>query len=409
MDKLNQPIPLFRRDLDIQVVKDPETDLVVLSDPLGFAPEPVVITMPFYYLLCYCDGKKSALDLAVDIEAEVGQKIDIVPIYEQIEFMAKCGFLETPEIVAKKQEDFSEYGSLNERPPICADGSYPSDPEELKKELAEILDSYPQDGINGKAQAIIVPHIDFRIGKEAHKVYAAGYRALDLDGVDTVIVFGTAHHANSDYFMLTEKDYATPLGTIPTDREIINSLRNKLPHHVVIDERAHRFEHSIELQAVLLNYIAGGRIKTILPILAGSVNDHISAGSYPEVDPGYSAFLELLVETLEEAGKKYACIASVDFAHIGRKFGDDFDAEPMLEELKEEDAVLIRSLVNCDQAGFLEKIRSDSDKWKICGTAPIYAMLTALNPRKGVYLNYGRWNETEAKSAVSFASLAFYK
>ena len=186
-------------------------------------------------------------------------------------------------------------------------------------------------------------------------------------------------------------------------------MQKYLGDELTIDDFAHKPEHSIELQAVLLKYYFGDRDFNILPILTGSLHEFIMNGNNPESNPRYNNFLDALKRAISDLGRKAVIISSVDFAHIGRKFGDDYDASPKLQDLKIEDKVLIDALNKTDKSAFLNKIKQDKDKYKICGTAPIYAMLHAFEPGNAKFLNYGQWEESDTNSAVSFASLAYYK
>jgi predicted class III extradiol MEMO1 family dioxygenase len=95
-------------------------------------------------------------------------------------------------------------------------------------------------------------------------------------------------------------------------------------------------------------------------------------------------------------------------AHIGRKFDDDFDAKNKLETLRQEDEELIHHLAHCNADSFFRSVAEVKDKNKICGLAPIYSILKMLKPVESRFLYYDVWYEEETKSAVSFASFAFY-
>ena len=295
------------------------------------------------------------------------------------------------------------------RKPVCAGSSYSESPDLLSIEMKEIIEANFNANKNyPPAKALIVPHIDFRIGPEAHLAYSAAYNSILNSDADLFVIFGTAHYGNSSYFMLTEKDFLTPFGKIETDKEIINTLKNKLGDKIVFDELTHRTEHSIELQTILLHYIFRNRNFKILPILVGSFHQFIYENRLPSTSKIFNDFTDSLKQAISESNRKVIYIASADFAHIGRKFGDSFDAEIALEILKDEDIELIDSLVNVNEDNFFQKITNSNDKRRICGLSPIYTMLKTADFKYSKLLEYQQWNEIETKSAVSFATIAYY-
>ena len=169
--------------------------------------------------------------------------------------------------------------------------------------------------------------IDFRIGSKAHRCYAAGYHSIRNTNADLFVILGTSHQGNSDYFMLTKKDFETPLGCAETDRDIIDMLASGLSYDLTIDDMAHRHEHSIEFQVVLLQHYFRNRSFRILPVLVGSFHNFIHDKTMPGSDGRLSEFISKLKGIIAEMGRKAVFIASADMAHIGRKFNDKFYAE----------------------------------------------------------------------------------
>ena len=100
-------------------------------------------------------------------------------------------------------------------------------------------------------------------------------------------------------------------------------------------------------------------------------------------------------------------LAGVDFAHVGRKFGDEFAADrEVAERVEREDLALIESIKRGDPDGFFADIVKDRDARRICGLAPMYTQLELLRGRSARLLKYGIAMEPQSESAVSFASLA---
>ncbi len=406
-------VPQLRDDINIDFFNENNEEYAVLIDEQGYATQPLDLQSSFLKILDLIDGNSSFNDLLKSIKAHM--KIDINPhfLIEILKELNDRCFLESPNFYFNKyQLDF--YNSVPVRPPVCQGLSYPQDATELELEIEKILSTVNSNEIEPSANFIVVPHIDFNIGKLSHESYASAYHSIKNSDADLFVIFGTSHYGNSDLFMLSNKDFQTPLGIARTDKEILEDLKDGLQENITFDEIAHRYEHSIELQVVLLQYLFKDRDFTILPILTGSLENYIYKKLQPNKDNDFFNFISCLNESIIKRNKKPMFIASADLAHIGRKFQDNFDAEPALEQLKMEDEDLINQITNFDSESFFSKIAESNDKRKICGLAPIYALLESQKIRnehskyKGKLLKYNQWNEVETRSAVSFASIAFY-
>lgn len=404
----NIPVPRLRTDLNINLIEEHGEQFVVMRCTYGIAGEPIAVGYNFYILLQQFDGKRTLEEVGNDIEKELGVAIDIDLIDNQLIDLAEMKYLETDTYLTDKKERNLAYLRQENRPAVCAGASYSAENMILEAELESIFNTVDKESVEPGANAIIVPHIDFRIGKIAHETYAAGYHSIRNTEADLFVIFGTSHYAFSDFFMLSRKNFETPLGLVQNDKELIDKLSLEMPGSFVIDEFAHKPEHSIEFQVVLLQHYFKERNFKILPILVGSFHQFIAQNSLPNVNAKISSFTENLDRIIKESGRKAAYISSVDFSHIGRKFDDNYDAEPALPHIKEEDFHLIRSIENLDKEGFFKKISIDGDKYKVCGTSPIYSMLSSKKFKESKFLKYNQWNETETRSAVTFASFALY-
>ena len=131
---------------------------------------------------------------------------------------------------------------------------------------------------------------------------------------------------------------------------------------LTIDEEAHRYEHSTEYPAVILQYLFKGQTK-ILPILVGSFYDCMVNKTLPSEQEKINKFIRTLQKVLKNSNKKVVYLASVDFSHIGMKFGNEFDALEKLEECKKEDLESIRLIENLDVDGFFQKNAETLNKW----------------------------------------------
>ncbi len=407
MDK-NKIIPKLRGDIVFRVIENGDKKNILIYDERKIANQPLIFPVEFASLLQFFDGKTT-----------IGQLEKIISQYYQedtnkflknfenlIEDLNILCYLETPYFF-QVRDDYIAYQNSPTRPPICIGHSYPSEPNELKKYLKTILNKSKLSTQDPSVNSIIVPHIDFAIGDPAHHVYAEAYNLIKDNQYDVYIIFGTSHYGNSDYFMLTYKDFETPFGVAFTDKEFISHFSKLLSYDLIIDEQAHRFEHSIEFQILLLQYVFKNPNIRVIPILVGPFHEFMYSDSLPTSNGRIQEFFTKFRDAIFEKFKNPLFIASVDFSHFGRKFHDPFDAMEHINTIKAHDYKLIEHIKNCDPDGFFKEISKVKDRFKICGLSPIYSLLSVVKPTKIDFLAYDFWDDAQNKSIVSFASLCF--
>ncbi|NLO19845.1 MAG: AmmeMemoRadiSam system protein B [Ignavibacteria bacterium] len=402
-------VPKLRSDIVFEEIEiGQEGKQIVLIDPKGYAEAPAYIPSPLFPIIKMLDGKSTIFELAESVSKAIGFGFDLSQYLNIFRQLDEFCLLETPRFYWKKF-DFEYYLQSPIRNPSCAASSYPAESLELVLFLNKLLKCEDAKKYKQNAKAIIVPHIDFRVGREANSTYSTAYNAIKNTDADLFVIFGTAHFGNSDLFMLTKKGFRTPLGIVESDTELIDFMQKDSALRLTIDDLAHRNEHSIELQTVILKHLFGKKEFKILPVLCGSFHNFILKNSLPKSDEMFNKFISKLNESIAALNRKAVFIASADFAHIGRKFGNSFDAETMLDTVKNEDMELIEHLSNCNPDAFFESISKAKDQRSICGISSIYSMLYAAQPTKAEFLKYEQWNELATKSAVTFASLSFFE
>ncbi len=412
MDNL-ATLPSIRTNIKAEVYQEDGREYVYLTDPDNYAGQPVSIPTEFLPLLSFLDGNYN-MDKVESIIRDNNSPADTKEIMESfvnlINFLDYLGYLKSSHFEIIK-EGIDKYLNSKIRTPYCSGTSYSEEYDSLVDELHIIFASVNKDAIKPGANTIIVPHIDFRIGKKAHTTYAAGYFAMKNEKPNLVVIFGTSHNGSSKRFIFSKKHFETPLGVVENATELTNRLFELLgaDSEIIIDEICHRNEHSIEFQVLLSQYFFNDKPFKILPVLVNSFVGDIYKGRLPEDDENFNTFIKTFNKVIEESHYNPIYIASADMAHIGRKFDDDFDAVDRFEILRKEDKELINHILNCDANSFFSTVADINDRNKICGLAPIYTLLKIRKPQACQFLNYEIWNEEETKSAVSFASFAFYK
>ena len=152
------------------------------------------------------------------------------------------------------------------RPPAVAGMFYPSARTELEQSIREYLNQAQVDIPPPKA--IIAPHAGYIYsGPIAAMVYASLRPVRHL--LRKVVLLGPAHRVYLQGLALPDATvFATPLGEIEIDRELVRSIRN-LPQ-VVTMAAAHAQEHSLEVHLPFLQMILDEF--TLLPLVVGDAN-----------------------------------------------------------------------------------------------------------------------------------------
>jgi AmmeMemoRadiSam system protein B len=208
---------------------------------------------------------------------------------------------------------------------------------------------------------------------------------------DLVIIFGTDHNGRAGSVTLTHQPYATPFGVLPTDTALIDRLAQSIASEAAFAEEInHRKEHSVELSAVWLHSVyhqAGVTPPPMVPILVGSFYHFLTSGSHPAQDSRLHDFNQTLRR--ETNGRRILVVGSVDLAHVGPNFGDDFVMDRRRRaELIRQDSDLMSAIIHGDAAAFYEQIAAVEDRNRICGFAPLYLMLSYLGPTTGIQIAY---------------------
>jgi hypothetical protein len=231
---------------------------------------------------------------------------------------------------------------MNMRQPTVAGQFYPLAPRALKKELSRCFRDVEtaEDPLIGA----VVPHAGYVYsGAVAARCFAR------LPKAETFVIFGPNHTGYGSPVAISRETWATPLGNISNDTELSGLLAGSIAD---MDELAHRYEHSIEVQLPFLQHRFDGDFM-ILPVCLG-LQDRDTA-----VEVGRE-----VAEAAKQLGRKVVFIASSDFTHY----------EPQ-EAAEEKDGKLIEAILAMDIDEFYRRLAELNAT--ACGYGPITAMLEA--------------------------------
>jgi len=154
------------------------------------------------------------------------------------------------------------------RPAAVAGAFYPADPQSLTRSIdASLMSCDTLGGVVPKA--LIVPHAGYIYsGPVAASAYARLRPARAK--IHRVVLLGPTHRVAIQGLATSSAEaFRTPLGTVPVDRNAQAEVLD-LPQ-VCIDDRAHAFEHSLEVQLPFLQRVL--EKLCIVPFAVGDATD----------------------------------------------------------------------------------------------------------------------------------------
>ena len=388
--------------------------VVCLRDPSGVTEAVLAFPRALGPILALFDGTRSVADVQAEVMRRHGELISRGAVESLVRTLDAHLFLEGPRLQAARARQRAAYLERPARAAFHAGRAYPDE----AGALAASLEGYftapdgpgaPRGPAGARVRGLIAPHIDFARGGPA---YGWAYRALaESEPPECVVVLGTAHAGLDGHaFAVTTKAYETPFGPLAIDTEVVEAFRRRAPGDLLAAEPAHRSEHSVEFQAVWLQYLRprawrGGEVR-IVPVLASFVHECLAAGRDPATVPEIAGGLAALADALAASGRRWAVVAGADLAHVGPRFGDARVFGPAeLARVEADDRALLAHAEAGDPAGFFQEALRQRDRNRVCGLSPIYGLLTLVSGVRGRVLRYGQ--APDPAGTVSFASVSF--
>ncbi len=387
--------------------------LIGLRDPAGFTDQVALLPIPVLDLVSLFDGEHSVAEMQEILARRHGEAPAVEQIMAVIDGLDEAGFLDSERFATRRRAIEEAFRASPVRPAVHAGGAYPGEPERLLQQVQAFFE--PPEGPGSQqpivmpgapsVRGLLAPHIDFHRGGPT---YAWAYRELlARTDADLFVILGTCHAGMADPFAVTLKPFETPLGPVAVDREFYEALRRRAGQDLLASELAHRGEHSIEFQAVMLRALLGDRRPfAILPVLASYLHEPVLMRRDPEADRRIPRFIDALLETMAASSRKVCLIGGVDLAHVGPRFGDpEPNTAESLQQVERTDLGMLESVTAGDPTAFFASVAADADARRICGLSPIYTFLRALPGVQGRLLRYSQWPDPEG--AVSFCAAAF--
>jgi AmmeMemoRadiSam system protein B len=378
------------RAVEAHPVEHQGQQMILLRDPLRLGSEQIAIPRPLGLLLTLMDGTRDEAALEAALQVRAGVRLAPGLLSRLVADLDSAYLLENERFVQAKREALRSYREAPYRPLTLDGASFAPGSDLVSAQLQAYVDALPPARPLDTAQPIrglISPHIDYQRGGP---VYAEVWRAATEAACDAelVIVLGTDHQGSAGTVTLTRQSYATPFGVLPTDTEVVDALVEVLGEDAAFGEELnHRGEHSIELAAVWLHFVRGGKSVSLLPILCGHFGGFVEGSADPADHEPFTASLEVLRQVV--ASQRVLVVAAADLAHVGPAFGDPYGLDFVAKaQLRNADERLLETVCAGDAAAFFENLKAEGDRRHVCGLPPIYLTLQLLGEASGEPAGY---------------------
>ena len=362
-----------------------------LHDPLGIAERTILLPEGMAPLLMLADGTRDTAGLQASLLLRTGVHVSQEQIAELIQGLDEACLLDNDTYEAAVAAALARYREADSRPPSHAGAVYPDNRSKLIAALSDYERRAPAVEplpASATVTGVVSPHIDYERGWQTYAQLWARCSGA-LDDIELAIILGTDHKGGPGALALTRQSYASPLGALPTDREIVDGLAGAIGESEAFEEEIHHLsEHSIELAAVWFQRAIGRAVPTV-PILCGSLFEVTAGGIEIEGYGRLDDAIGYLEGVMRE--RRTLVIAAGDLAHVGPAFGDPSPVSaPGRTSLAAVDARTIAAIDAGDPQAFLDISRAERDSRKLCGLPPIYIALRLLEGSKGESLGYAQ-------------------
>jgi AmmeMemoRadiSam system protein B len=392
-----------------------EGNVICLRDPEGFTDKIIMLKPEAFFICTLFDGTHSILDIQAEFTKQFGVLLISDTIHQIIRQLDQCLFLENERYFEARKNAIDAFRTNPLRSAMHAGTAYESDADKLKGQLDNFFiqkdgPGYPDTSDpTGRLVGLIAPHIDIRRGGLC---FAKSYAELARECKAKIfLILGIAHSQTEKTFVLTEKDFETPFGTVRSEKRFISLLKQKCKEDFFQDEFVHKTEHSVEFQVLFLKYLfQHNNGIAIIPVLCSSMHRSIAKGISPYEEEEIKDFIDALRATLAEFDDDVCIIAGVDLSHIGQRFNQNITVtDTIIDQLEKNDKKLLAPVLEGDAENFMKLINEQQDRTNVCGIPAIYTLLKVIKPAESKLLLYDQAVDYTTNSIVSFAGAGFYR
>ena len=264
------------------------------------------------------------------------------------------------------------------RRPVVAGAFYEGERAGLERQLNDCFAGITREE-DERVIGAVVPHAGYM-----HSCSVAAGAYAKLPSADIFVILGPNHQGIGSLVAVSTDTWETPLGALDIDSAFVDALPKRI---IDLDENAHRYEHSIEVQLPFLQFLFHEQF-TFVPICM-SLSDEDTAKEVGNE----------LADTIAKTDKKVVMLASSDFTH--------YEPEGIA---RDKDEYVIEAIKELDVSKFYNRVYARNVT--ACGIGPIAAVMHAakrLGARAGELVSYATSGDStgDRSSVVGYAAITF--
>jgi len=397
--------PRLRKSLDIIPTEHEGQRVFAVHDPLGLATEQILVPGEILFLMSLMDGEKTISDLQIAFTKQFGQLIMDDRIRQITAELDERGLLDSARFREQVLDIENEFRAAEARETSHAGDAYPDDEEGLRALLEEIV-PLDRTGERDRPRGVVAPHIDLERGRQ---IYGRAFGELvGTAAPHTVVLLGTAHFADGNTFILTDRNFSTPLGTARANGDFCRTVAESCPVDIRKGELAHRSEHSIEFQVLFLQHLFGAAMPRIVPILGTSFAPGEEKNRSPSDLDEVRGVLDGLRRGVDACPGEVLFVAGADLCHVGPRFGapGPLSADD-LERIEKEDRRGLEAGAARGADAFFKEVSRIGNRNNICSVVSLYTMFALFEGGPAALIEYGMALEPDGQAAVGFGAMRF--
>ncbi len=215
--------------------------------------------------------------------------------------------------------------------------------EGLKKEISLYVQDLPRERVIGA----VSPHAGYM-----YSGHVAGLVFSKIEFPETFLILGPNHTGlGSAVSLMAEGSWEIPLGRLEIDQVLAHRIYKQASTLVEKDDRAHLFEHSIEVQLPFIAYFKADARFVPISIMQASLKECEQLG-------------QAIAKALSESDYPITIIASSDMSHY-----------LPAQEARRLDFLAIERILDLDPEGLYNTVVAK--RISMCGYLPVTTMLFA--------------------------------
>ena len=247
------------------------------------------------------------------------------------------------------------------RMPVVAGKFYEGTEKGLKTQIEECFThkigagKLPEVNSKGKRNilGLISPHAGYMY---SGPVASHGFYQLAQDGIpENVIIVGPNHQGSGKTIAISTVDYwQTPLGNVIVNKNLGSKIKEGC-NFISFDEKAHAYEHSLEVQVPFLQYLYKDKFEIVSICM---MDQSLEAAT------GVGKAIAKAITDEDDESKRTIIIASTDFTHYESH-----------EDAKRKDSLVLDCILKFDAKGLFKTVEEYGIS--MCGPGPVAVLLTA--------------------------------